>query len=154
MRYPEVLLPTEDDYHPVYTNRTIFVDMVDASSIDSTLEHLETSDAPVRAAQIRVLGGAMALVPVEATAFAHRQRRFMVNVAAIYGDRSSPTRTTRGPTASRRRFVGAMPLRTPVFSATRATRACARRIRDRRGRDSPRSSSAMTLGTYSDSTRT
>jgi FAD/FMN-containing dehydrogenase len=59
--------------------------MVDASSIDSTLEHLETSDAPVRAAQIRVLGGAMALVPVEATAFAHRQRRFMVNVAAIYG---------------------------------------------------------------------
>jgi FAD/FMN-containing dehydrogenase len=49
------------------------------------LEHLETSDAPMCSAQIRVLGGAMARMPVEATAFAHRQRPFMVNVAVIYG---------------------------------------------------------------------
>jgi FAD/FMN-containing dehydrogenase len=35
-------------------------------------------------AQIRVLGGAMARVPAEATAFAHRGRRIMVNVAALY----------------------------------------------------------------------
>ena len=34
-------------------------------------------------AQIRVLGGAMARVPADATAFAHRQRRLMVNVVAI-----------------------------------------------------------------------
>jgi len=31
-----------------------------------------------------VLGGAMARVPSDATAFAHRQRRIMVNTAAIY----------------------------------------------------------------------
>jgi FAD/FMN-containing dehydrogenase len=31
-----------------------------------------------------VLGGAMARVPAEATAFAHRTSRFMVNVAALY----------------------------------------------------------------------
>jgi hypothetical protein len=31
-----------------------------------------------------VLGGAMARVPVEATAFAHRRSRIMVNVAAVY----------------------------------------------------------------------
>jgi FAD/FMN-containing dehydrogenase len=36
-------------------------------------------------AQIRVLGGAMARVPAEATAFAHRGSRIMVNVAALYG---------------------------------------------------------------------
>ncbi len=35
-------------------------------------------------AQLRVLGGAMARVPVEATAFAHRKSRIMVNVAALY----------------------------------------------------------------------
>jgi hypothetical protein len=36
------------------------------------------------AAPIRVLGGAMARVPIDATAFAHRTSRIMVNVAAIY----------------------------------------------------------------------
>jgi hypothetical protein len=35
-------------------------------------------------AQLRVLGGAMARVPVEATAFAHRHSRIMVNLAAFY----------------------------------------------------------------------
>ena len=35
-------------------------------------------------AQLRVLGGAMARVPVEATAFAHRKSRIMVNLAALY----------------------------------------------------------------------
>jgi FAD/FMN-containing dehydrogenase len=35
-------------------------------------------------AQVRVLGGAMARVPSEATAYAHRSSRIMVNVAAFY----------------------------------------------------------------------
>jgi hypothetical protein len=38
------------------------------------------------AAQIRVLGGAAARVPVEATAYAHRRSRIMVTVAAVYED--------------------------------------------------------------------
>jgi hypothetical protein len=38
----------------------------------------------MRVAQLRVLGGAMARVPAEATAFAHRSSRLMVNVAALY----------------------------------------------------------------------
>jgi FAD/FMN-containing dehydrogenase len=37
-------------------------------------------------AQLRVLGGAVARVPAEATAYAHRGSRIMVNVAALYGD--------------------------------------------------------------------
>jgi FAD/FMN-containing dehydrogenase len=36
------------------------------------------------AAQLRVLGGAMARVPADATAFAHRASKIMVNVAALY----------------------------------------------------------------------
>jgi Berberine and berberine like len=35
-------------------------------------------------AQLRVLGGAMARVPAQATAFAHRASRLMVNLAAAY----------------------------------------------------------------------
>jgi FAD/FMN-containing dehydrogenase len=35
-------------------------------------------------AQLRVLGGAMARVPAEATAFAHRGRRIMVALGAVY----------------------------------------------------------------------
>ena len=38
----------------------------------------------MRAAQLRVLGGAMARVPAKATAFAHRRSRIMVNLAAFY----------------------------------------------------------------------
>ena len=36
------------------------------------------------AAQFRVLGGAMARVPADATAFAHRSSKIMVNVAALF----------------------------------------------------------------------
>ena len=39
----------------------------------------------MRAAQLRVLGGAMARVPEDATAFAHRTSRIMVNIAALLG---------------------------------------------------------------------
>ena len=38
----------------------------------------------MRAAQLRVLGGAMARVDPDATAFAHRDRKIMVNVASFY----------------------------------------------------------------------
>jgi hypothetical protein len=38
----------------------------------------------MRVAQLRVLGGAMARVPVDATAYPHRNSRIMVNLAAFY----------------------------------------------------------------------
>ena len=44
--------------------------------------------------QLRVLGGAMARVPAEATAFAHRDRRVMVNVAAMH---ERPEERSRSP---------------------------------------------------------
>src|SRR6266540_6825420 len=51
---------------------------------EAILEHLETSTAQMAAAQLRVLGGAMARVPDGATAFGHRGAKMMVNIAAIY----------------------------------------------------------------------
>jgi FAD/FMN-containing dehydrogenase len=63
---------------------SLFVDAVDVEMAKMIIERLQASTASMAAAQLRVLGGAMARVPVEATAFAHRRRRIMVNVAAFY----------------------------------------------------------------------
>jgi len=84
MPYPEVYPPEADDYHPVATAHTMFVDTIGRSEAETILEHLATSTAMMGVAQLRTLGGEMARVPVEATAFAHRQSRIMVNCAAVY----------------------------------------------------------------------
>jgi hypothetical protein len=83
-RYPEMYPPDDETYHPIGSSRTMFIDSVDRRVADTIVEHLAATDAPMRVAQLRVLGGAMARVPVEATAFAHRRSRIMVNVAALY----------------------------------------------------------------------
>jgi hypothetical protein len=64
--------------------RSLFIDSFDGSAAETIVEHLRASTAPMAVAQLRVLGGAMARVPVEATAFAHRKRRIMVALGAVY----------------------------------------------------------------------
>jgi len=81
--YPE-LYPPEEDYHPTAVGRTMFADSFDETTAETILEHLAASDASLRVTQLRVLGGAMARVPNENTAFAHRDRKLMINVAAFY----------------------------------------------------------------------
>jgi FAD/FMN-containing dehydrogenase len=83
-RYPEMYPPEDESYHPIATGRTMFIDSVDRRVAETIVEHLNASNAPMRVAQLRVLGGAMARVRVDATAFAHRRSRIMVNVAAVY----------------------------------------------------------------------
>ncbi len=85
MRYPEIYPPDEGGYHPVAAARSMFVDAVDRRMAETIVDHLQASTADMAVTQLRVLGGAMARVPAEATAFAHRRRRIMVNVAALYG---------------------------------------------------------------------
>jgi len=63
----------------------MFIDTVDRHTAETIIDHLTTSTAQMAVTQLRVLGGAMARVPVEATAFAHRNRRVLANVAALYG---------------------------------------------------------------------
>jgi FAD/FMN-containing dehydrogenase len=84
MRYAEIYPPEEPGYHPTAVARTMFVNAIDRGVAETIVERLEASDASVRVAQLRVLGGAMARVPADATAFAHRTSRIMVNVAAFY----------------------------------------------------------------------
>jgi FAD/FMN-containing dehydrogenase len=84
MPYPEIYPPESDDYHPLAISKTMFVDRIDGAVAETIVRHLEASDAAMRVAQLRVLGGAMARVPADATAFAHRSSRIMVNVASFY----------------------------------------------------------------------
>ena len=84
MPYPEIYPPEEGDYHPVGSARTMFLETIDLPVAETIVDHLRVSRAQMAVAQIRVLGGAMARVPEEATAFAHRSSRIMVNVAALY----------------------------------------------------------------------
>jgi FAD/FMN-containing dehydrogenase len=83
MRYPDIYT-ADDAGHPVGSTRTLFVDAIDRSVAQTMLEHLRASTARMAAAEIRVLGGAMARVSTDATAFAHRQARILVNLAARY----------------------------------------------------------------------
>ena len=82
--YPEMFPPEDPDYHPKAVSRTMFIDRVDVPVARTILEYLSASDAPLRASQLRVLGGAASRVPVDATAYAHRASRIMVNLAAFY----------------------------------------------------------------------
>jgi FAD/FMN-containing dehydrogenase len=77
--------PGDEDFHPVTAVRTLFVDSIDRSAAETIVEQLLASTAMMAATQLRVLGGAAARVPARATAYAHRQSRIMVNVAALFG---------------------------------------------------------------------
>ena len=93
MPYPGMYPPDDPEYHPTAAALTSFADHIGIEEAELILERLAASDASLRAVQLRVLGGAIARVPVEATAYAHRKSRIMVNVAAFYaGEEDRPIR--------------------------------------------------------------
>src|SRR5690606_23789282 len=63
---------------------SLYVDEVDRAAAEAVVAALERSRARLRVAQFRPLGGAVARVPRDATAFAHRQRRMLLTIAAAY----------------------------------------------------------------------
>ena len=88
MKYPEVY-PDEQGHGPYAVARAMFAGSVGPRQAQTILERVAESSATLAACEIRVLGGAMARVPADATAFAHRQSRIMINVAAIYDPSTS-----------------------------------------------------------------
>jgi hypothetical protein len=85
IRYPEMYQPEPEDFHPLVVGRTVFMDDVDEQTAGMIIERIQASTAQMAVTQLRVLGGAMARVPADATAFAHRDKRIMANVATMYG---------------------------------------------------------------------
>jgi FAD/FMN-containing dehydrogenase len=92
MTYPEMYFPEDPDYHPLAVSTNMLLDRCDRPSAEKIMEHLEALDAPMRVAQLRVLGGAIARVRNDATAFAHRASPIMVNLAAFYEDDADKAR--------------------------------------------------------------
>jgi FAD/FMN-containing dehydrogenase len=95
MPYPDLYPPDDPSYRPKAVTRTTFADHLDVEVAATIVDAIEASDAPVRVAQLRVLGGAMARVPADATAFAHRSAKIMVTVTTIFdGAHDRAVRTT------------------------------------------------------------
>jgi len=85
MRYPEMY--EGEGPAPRYGAGTnFFADALNPADAATILEQLPQSTAMMKAVQLRVLGGALARVSNDATAFAHRDRRLFVNIAAMYMD--------------------------------------------------------------------
>jgi FAD/FMN-containing dehydrogenase len=84
MAYPGLYGPEDPDYHPLAVSRNLFMNGVDLDDARTMVQALRASDSPMRVVQLRPLGGALARVAADATAFAHRDRAVMANVAAFY----------------------------------------------------------------------
>ncbi len=73
------------DMRPAVAIRSRFMPVIDLAQAAAIIEAVEKCDAPMKMAQVRVLGGAFARVPNDATAFAHRESPMMMAFLAMYG---------------------------------------------------------------------
>ncbi|GGC02288.1 FAD-binding oxidoreductase [Cellulomonas carbonis] len=80
--YAGMFPPDAPPEHPTVVARGLFTDVVDEPLAARLLDRLAEVDG-MRVAQLRVLGGAIARVPDDATAYAHRSARVMAYVAAF-----------------------------------------------------------------------
>src|SRR5690606_22197690 len=83
--YSSMYLPEEPGVKPTISVRTRFMEAFSVGEASKILHMLDRGEAPMRIAQLRVLGGAAARVPSGATAFAHRQSRIMAAFLAMDG---------------------------------------------------------------------
>ncbi len=65
---------------------SMFTDHLTDTQFDSMVAAMQSSTSPFNQIQLRGLGGAMAQVPSDATAFAHRDADLMVSVIGIWMD--------------------------------------------------------------------
>jgi FAD/FMN-containing dehydrogenase len=85
MPYPEIYQFTAGGPAPEHeAARSLFLDAFDRPTGELIVEQLRASSAPLAVAQLRVLGGAMARVSADATAFAHRGRPIMAALGAVW----------------------------------------------------------------------
>jgi FAD/FMN-containing dehydrogenase len=64
--------------------RSVFLDALDDETVDTILARMSAPSSPMAITQIRVLGGAMARVPADATAFAHRDANVLVALITVF----------------------------------------------------------------------
>ncbi len=87
MPYPDIYRYTEGASMPHAFGLTcVYVDGISGGAGDVILDFMERAVSPMAMVQVRPLGGAMARVPSDATAFAHRSARTMVLAVSPFRD--------------------------------------------------------------------
>ncbi|MFC7403781.1 FAD-binding oxidoreductase [Georgenia alba] len=85
--YPALLEGPPGSDQPVFPDvRTGFVDAVDEEWAAAAIDVVATAPTPMAVVNLRVMGGAIARVSTDATAFAHRDRGIMASVGAMFFD--------------------------------------------------------------------
>ncbi|MBV9322368.1 MAG: FAD-binding oxidoreductase [Chloroflexi bacterium] len=93
MPYPAMFALTEEASRPEQSAvRSGYLHALAGDSLDAIVEHAARMPTPGGLVQLRALGGAMARVPADATAFAHRDKRFM---ATVMGSTHDPAAVDR-----------------------------------------------------------
>jgi len=82
--YPEMYPPDPEMPKMLAYGHNGFVDELGTADYAEILERLQEPVAQMQAVQLRTLGGAAANVPDDATAYAHRSRKIMVNVGTVF----------------------------------------------------------------------
>ena len=81
--YSAMYLPDEPGPTPAVAIRSHFMEHISKDEAALIIDLIDRNDAPMRFAQIRVLGGAAARIPEEATAYAHRKGRILTAFMAM-----------------------------------------------------------------------
>lgn len=85
--YPDIYRFTAHQAEPHGSAiRMMFADELSDATLDASLEAMRNASSPFSLVHFRGLGGALARVPEEATAFAHRQHPYFYSVIGLWLD--------------------------------------------------------------------
>jgi len=87
MPYPVIYDFTEPATHPHFSHiRSMFSHGITDEALERVLDLMKRATSPMSMAQLRPLGGAFSRVPVEETAFAHRDKNFFFAALGLWAD--------------------------------------------------------------------
>ena len=86
MPYPAIFELGGPEGRMASVQRSMFLPALDDAAIDAVLDFMGRRSSPMAMVQVRVLGGAMARVPADATAFAFRDQPVMVTIITPFHD--------------------------------------------------------------------
>ncbi len=87
MPYPDIYTFTAHQALPHAASiRMMFADDLSDAALDAALDAMKHASSPYSLFHLRGLGGALARVPEDATAFAHRRRRYFVSIIGLWLD--------------------------------------------------------------------
>ncbi len=94
--YPAIFNFTAHQAMPIcHVIRHVFTREVSEAAIGAALDAVEHASSPFSLVQFRGLGGVMARVGAEATAFAHRDKRYLVTILGLWMDETEDVRPHR-----------------------------------------------------------